>query len=684
MSNPYPGPRPFRPEEYRIFAGRDHEIGELSSLIVSHRVTLLYAQSGAGKTSLVNAGLSQALGEKHVQLLPLARVGIPVPKEIPLNEVANVYTYSAIGDLLPETPDADPWLLKATLAEAFEKLPPNVDESGEPAVRVLTFDQFEELFSAYPQRWHNRENFFQQVAEMLDARRELRVLFVMREDFLAAFGEFAELLPEGGSTRYRLERLREPEALQAITKPLEGTSRSYDDDVPETMVRDLMAITVVDPSGQAVSVPGEFVEPVQLQVVCFTLFERIPDSTNLLTLDLYRQYGDPDQALEDFYRAAIEAASADSDVDEGVLRDWFENQLITPSGTRGLVFQGRDLTGGMPNRVIEVLEGRHLIRPEIRSGSRWYELTHDRFIRPVQRSNLAWKSKRWQSFEAQYSQAIREAVRQTGIPEKELRDFLDSLVSPSGERLSHAADGVPDDALAVLVEKGLLSRESLEGRQLYTPLHDTIATAIRQSNQNWRAANWSEAKALSKLESQAKLWARADSKRASLLLSQSDLPEADNLIHAAQVSGIAFSEILDAFVKASREAAAWRLKKKWLKGAALVLAAVGGCSFLLGDRPQLSTHLLYFAVSGIAAVASIGLSEKDDEVAALGLTGLLLWVAVGALIGAWFPLHMSRYIGAPLSFVVGFVGTAFFRAFVPAFRRSFDAARNRPRNAGQN
>jgi hypothetical protein len=77
--NPYPGPRPFTSEKYHIFAGRDHEISELSSLIISHPAVLLYAQSGAGKTSLLHAGLAPTLNEKGVKLLPVARVGIPVP-----------------------------------------------------------------------------------------------------------------------------------------------------------------------------------------------------------------------------------------------------------------------------------------------------------------------------------------------------------------------------------------------------------------------------------------------------------------------------------------------------------------------------------------------------------------------------------------------------------------------------
>ena len=458
MRNPYPGPRPFSADEYRIFAGRDHEISELTSLIVSHQVVLLYAQSGAGKTSLVNAGLKMPLEERDVHVLSSARVHIPVAEGVLLSDVANVYTYSATGDLFPETADEGNWRQKATLVEAFSKLPQAKDEFGESALRLFILDQFEEIFNSFPQRWQDRAVFFEQLAELLRTFRELRVLLVLREDYLAPFNELAPCLPESARTRYHLERLREPEALAAVKKPLEGTSTQFDKGVAETMVQDLMTITVVDPTGEAVTVPGEFIEPVQLQVVCFTLFDRMPKDSSLITIEEYRQFGDPDQALESFYKDAVVAAVAQTGIDEGELREWCESKLITPAGTRGLVFQGRGKTGGIDNRLVEILEQRHLIRPEIRSGSRWYELTHDRFIRPIQRSNLAWKTERWsKSFEVQYADAMNEAATKTGVPQGALRAFLDSLVTSAGVRVTSEPAKVPEHALGILVGAGLLA-----------------------------------------------------------------------------------------------------------------------------------------------------------------------------------------------------------------------------------
>ena len=58
---PYPGPRPFDKDERSIFFGRDEEIADLRDLCMSYQVVVLYSQSGAGKSSLVRAGLRPAL-----------------------------------------------------------------------------------------------------------------------------------------------------------------------------------------------------------------------------------------------------------------------------------------------------------------------------------------------------------------------------------------------------------------------------------------------------------------------------------------------------------------------------------------------------------------------------------------------------------------------------------------------
>ena len=49
ISNPYVGPRTFLEEEGRFFFGRRREARDLQARVVSERLLLFYAQSGAGK-----------------------------------------------------------------------------------------------------------------------------------------------------------------------------------------------------------------------------------------------------------------------------------------------------------------------------------------------------------------------------------------------------------------------------------------------------------------------------------------------------------------------------------------------------------------------------------------------------------------------------------------------------------
>ena len=69
---PYVGPRPFETRDKHLFFGREREAHEISSLVFANKFFVLYAASGAGKTSLVNAGVLP-LVENQLEVLPIAR-----------------------------------------------------------------------------------------------------------------------------------------------------------------------------------------------------------------------------------------------------------------------------------------------------------------------------------------------------------------------------------------------------------------------------------------------------------------------------------------------------------------------------------------------------------------------------------------------------------------------------------
>ena len=387
---PYLGPRPFERDDRPVFFGRDGEVRELVSLVVAHRVVLLYAASGAGKTSLLNAGLIPQLEAESFELLPSARLRAVIPDTRPEIAIDNAYVFGVVSGWSSQDSGAEhdayhPHALSKVLAAR----PHRVDREGFPAPRVVIFDQFEELFSLYPERWRDRARFINEVAAALDEDPLLRVVFALREDYLAELDAHASLLPGGLRHRFRLERLGEDAALAAITRPIEPTDRSFASGAAEKLVSDLRRIRAYTDAADAAEAEGEFIEPVQLQVVCQSLWSELPGDVTEITEEHLRAFGDVNEVLARFYDDAVARAVTAARMKEARLRRLLEQAFLTPGGTRGTVYRGANSTGAIPNSAIDQLENRHLIRAEWRAGGRWYELTHDRLVGPVEASNAA-------------------------------------------------------------------------------------------------------------------------------------------------------------------------------------------------------------------------------------------------------------------------------------------------------
>jgi WD40 repeat protein len=384
---PYVGPRPFSRLEVAKFFGREDEASELLSLIIAHPVVLLYSESGAGKTSLLNAMVVPMLEGRNSQVFDPARVGGALPQWIKYTDVKNIYTFNAILSMRGELLNSQSvWGM--SFAD-FMKTQEVATQDRQYSRRVVVFDQFEEIFSTHPERWKDREVFFNSVSDALEQDSSLRVVFVIREEYIAHMDSLAPLLPERLRTRFRLERLREESALLAVTMPLKGTGYSFAPGAAEKLVRDLLRVPIKSAAG-TVEILGEFAEPVQLQVVCKRMWQSLPPSVKEIDESFIENYGNANDALASYYDASIEKAAKKSNVKEGVLRRWFGQKLITPDRTRGTVYKDAYVESGLTSGAIAILEDLHLIRTEIRGGAPWYELTHDRFITPIIESNEAW------------------------------------------------------------------------------------------------------------------------------------------------------------------------------------------------------------------------------------------------------------------------------------------------------
>jgi YVTN family beta-propeller protein len=225
--------------------------------------------------------------------------------------------------------------------------------------------------------------------------------------------------------------------------------------------------------------------------------------------------GNVDKALEDFYIEAIREVSKQTGTGEDIIRNWFEKNLITTSRTRGIVHRGFNETGGIDNTVVERLEKKYLIRKEERSGAQWYELTHDRLIKPIVDSNKKWKDHREREkektfarllqkaltltarmspsslaenenevLEAFYEAAIKESIQKTGIDEGKLRDWCEKTLIASSE--TSGVDGIPNEVVNVLEQQYLIRKIELSGAQRYELTHDRLIKPIVDSNKKWK------------------------------------------------------------------------------------------------------------------------------------------------------------------------------------------------------
>jgi WD40 repeat protein len=434
--NPYVGPHPFRPEQRHLFFGREREASELLALVIANRVVLFFAQSGAGKSSLINARLIPELEGKQFEVLPVGRVSGEKPAGL---EVDNIFVFNLVDYLnqvdvedttLAQLPLCDflvhlthtggKWVYEKAAAEteaAAEVAPEMISElagageavasSAAPSAeeleirpRMLIIDQFEEILTAHPEAWEQRTDFFVQIRQSLEEDPYLWVLFAMREDFVGALSPYAHLLPEGLRIRYHMLPMDEASGLAAVKQPAALYGHAFAPGVAELLIKNLRQIDEQQPQNGNGARLGQFVEPVQLQVVCRQLWDSVdtPPGTPITMADLEKLAGGagPEEFVNDALRVYYDQsllfalAEAPEGVSERSLRNWFDQVVITEDGKRNLIHQGDDESEGVPNDVVKALVDRFILRRETRGERRWIELAHDRFVEPIRRSNRQW------------------------------------------------------------------------------------------------------------------------------------------------------------------------------------------------------------------------------------------------------------------------------------------------------
>ncbi len=383
--HPWLGLSSFTEATQRFFFGRDAEISEIYVRVREQPLTVLYGQSGLGKSSLLGAGLIPKLRVENFRpVLIRLRYEASAP---PL--VAQVFeTLAAHGLGAPDlAPPATLWEWLHHLAHRPADL-----ESRPP---VLVFDQFEEIFTLgqRSERLAEVREFFTQIADVTENRapaelrqrfqadRKLvrdydlaaspfRLVLTLREDFLSHLEQWKKLLPSLMRNRMALDLLSGPQALEAVVKPghLEGR-HLVDDEVGARIIRFVAKRAADTPLAEIAAVPP------LLSLVCDELNRlRLRDGLSAITGQLVEtQSAD---ILQTFYEQGFENHPA-------ALRHFVEDRMITEGGHRSPVAMEDAIAvltrAGVPDSAGELdhLVKRRLISPEERGGLIWLEITHD-------------------------------------------------------------------------------------------------------------------------------------------------------------------------------------------------------------------------------------------------------------------------------------------------------------------
>jgi WD40 repeat protein len=429
--SPYKGLSPFDDSEDDVlfFFGRDRERELIEANLMASRLTVLYGETGVGKTSVLRAGVthhlrSVATANLEVQGDPgFAVVAFDSWREDPLPAL-----YGAIADA-------------ATSALGGSLPPPGIEGPLGEAVRTwqqllggelyVILDQVEEYFL-----YHGDDDapgtFAAEFADAVNSP-DLRVGFLLaiREDSLAKLDVFKRRIPGVLGNYLRLEHLDPVAARAAIVGPISRYNGLVDEEESVSIEPELVDAVLEQVVAGKVSVGrtgrGEVqggngavrIEAPYLQLVMQRLWEeeRAVAGSSILRLETLRQLGGAEQIVRDHVDGALALLS----VPEKDLAARMLDHLVTPSGTK-IAHRVGDLAkyaGAAEQELLPVLTklgDERIVRSVAVEGAQdsRYEIFHDTLAEPV----LAWKS----GYEAQ-----RELERERAESERRHRRLLRAL-----------------------------------------------------------------------------------------------------------------------------------------------------------------------------------------------------------------------------------------------------------------
>ncbi len=390
----YPGIRAFNPGEAKLFFGRRQETGDLLSLVKTRSLTVLFAKSGIGKSSLLNAGLVPKLTEAG--FLPIM-VRFQNTDTSPLAIMDRILAWyideKKLAAHLPSGQEPELWhKIKAC----------KFGEKGDQ-VPLFLLDQFEELFGHAPEK---RAEFTRQLADLVENRlpesaqetlqitprsqrtdemldwytpAAVKFLFAIRSDRLHELNEMTVAIPAVLTTgnRFELRPLNKGNAREAIVEParLEGHFSSPIFGFEEKTLDDILT--------NLSSQKGDEIESFQLQILCGEIerkVQKIGKAGTSVTPDYLGGSAGIKAILNDYYENQIRTLGDDES--QKLARNLVEDQLIADRKRIGAAIE----TVSLPKDLVEKLLASRIIRISNTHLGDVFEISHDTLVDPIVKS----------------------------------------------------------------------------------------------------------------------------------------------------------------------------------------------------------------------------------------------------------------------------------------------------------
>ncbi|MBV9488440.1 MAG: hypothetical protein JO069_01780, partial [Verrucomicrobia bacterium] len=396
LANPWKGLHFYTEGDRNMFFGRERDANEFLRLIQRDTLSVLFARSGLGKTSLLRAGVVPRLREEGFFPV-IVRTGellSPQPAARRVLELTLTAAAQAQIEVVPVAPASTPgW--SGTLWEFF-----HAHEFWGPRndllVPVIIFDQFEEVFTL-GRNEPEAARFVEQLADLAENRmpqslqrridasgerlpfdahaQNYKVVLSLREDFVPKLDSLRPVMPAVMRNRFALEPLSRANALAVIGR---AGGQWVSEAVAGQIVSAVAGEGETDEQPAAVYNRSTDIEPAYLSVMCHELFRRMVESgRSTIGSDLVA--AERGNILAALYERSFEGLDPKA-------RVFVEERLLTSSGFRGTVPVAEAEHEGASGADLEKLVDRRLLCFEDRLGTTHVELSHDLLTRVAQKS----------------------------------------------------------------------------------------------------------------------------------------------------------------------------------------------------------------------------------------------------------------------------------------------------------